>query len=596
MRSVRTLSEPGPLRLPSLLFIYVLIAVLGTLFATALFNDAFYESRVFQSPLSIIFFSLPLALLAFLVVASYKLIRDIAQRRPGSRLRSRFLIYFVIVAVLSSLPATVMITRFMDDILSPEFGLDAAATTVDARHFALDAYQYRLNFLESVVGDTRFMTLLGEQAASGAATYPPGMDPAFLAFQRYTYSSDAWVSSAFIGDGIYRLDKLPAEAGGFLPRDPIRDTNCIRYIALVPSGERWLITFSLGADFDSRVERLEVITARLDSFTAFRLSFRRFVVFLNIAFSLPTLLMTLIIAFTLSAKLTQPIVALADATKRVAEGDFSIRILSRPRDELGALVESFNEMVRDLESTQAALLRNEKINVWKDMAQRLAHELKNPLTPIRLSAERVLRRYRTEPESLNEIVEASMLSIIQEVEGLATLLANFREFARLPPPTLTWTALGELLEETISTYRNSYPGIHFDTDNVRSDLVVRIDRRQMTQILTNLILNAAEAMERQGRLDFATDLVKKRNRGYCRLSVRDDGRGIAEKDRALIFTPYFTTKSTGTGLGLSIVERIVSDHGGVIWFDSAEQVGTTFYIDLPIDAASTAADEDKTET
>jgi nitrogen fixation/metabolism regulation signal transduction histidine kinase len=293
--------------------------------------------------------------------------------------------------------------------------------------------------------------------------------------------------------------------------------------------------------------------------------------------------MTVIIAFSLSEMVTLPIVSLADATRRVAEGDFSIRILARPGDELGHLISSFNAMVSELENSRIALLRTEKINVWQDIAQRLAHEIKNPLTPIKLSAERILRRLKTDPSGLEEILEPSMMAIVQEVDGLSTLLTEFRTFARLPLPSLERSKLRKIIEDAAAVYQTSYPEIVFNYETVDPELTLEVDRRHISQVLSNLIVNAVDAMEGHGILEFRAELVKKRDSRYCRLSVRDNGKGIPEEDRALIFNPYFTTKETGTGLGLSIVERIVNDHGGTIWLDSAPGVGTSFYIDLPID-------------
>jgi nitrogen fixation/metabolism regulation signal transduction histidine kinase len=267
----------------------------------------------------------------------------------------------------------------------------------------------------------------------------------------------------------------------------------------------------------------------------------------------------------------------------VAEGDFSIQILSRPQDELGLLIKSFNAMVQDLERTRGALLKEEKISIWQSMAQQLAHEIKNPLTPIKLSAERVLRRWRNEPERVGEIVENSMLAIIQEVEGLSNLLTEFRTLSRPIEPSQTWTPLREAVEEAISPYRSSHPSVSFDTAHIQSDVSVKMDKRHISQVLANLILNGIDAMNGAGQIEIRTDLVKKRESRYCRLSIRDSGKGISRENQDRVFTPYFTTKESGTGLGLPIVERIVSDHGGAIWFNSAEGAGTTFFIDFPLD-------------
>jgi len=220
------------------------------------------------------------------------------------------------------------------------------------------------------------------------------------------------------------------------------------------------------------------------------------------------------------------------------------------------------------------------------MAQQLAHEIKNPLTPIKLSAERVLRRWRNDPENINEIIESSMLAIIQETEGLSTLLNEFRTLSKPMEPSQTWTNLETSVDEVLNSYSSSYPGVKFNTEHAQTDIKIKIDKHRLSQILTNLIINAIDAMNNKGIIEIRTDLVKKREVCYCRISVKDSGKGIGRKEGQLIFTPYFTTKESGTGLGLPIVERIVNDHGGAIWFDSAENMGSTFYIDLPAEKST----------
>jgi nitrogen fixation/metabolism regulation signal transduction histidine kinase len=289
-------------------------------------------------------------------------------------------------------------------------------------------------------------------------------------------------------------------------------------------------------------------------------------------------------------------VELAEATKRVAAGDFSIQILARPDDELGTLIRSFNTMVQDLQKSQDALVNAEKISLWQNIAQQLAHEIKNPLTPIMLSAERVLKRWQNDPGRVGEILENSMMAIIQEVEGLSHLLTEFRTLSRPMEPSQTWTVLKAAVEESIAPYQNSYPRVHFDTTHVDPEVQVKMDGRHISQVLSNLIINAVDSMrppkaaanapgimEPEGTIEIRSDLVKKRESRFCRLSIRDSGKGISIEDREKIFTPYFTTKESGTGLGLPIVERIINDHGGVIWFNTAEGAGATFFIDFPLD-------------
>jgi signal transduction histidine kinase len=150
-------------------------------------------------------------------------------------------------------------------------------------------------------------------------------------------------------------------------------------------------------------------------------------------------------------------------------------------------------------------------------------------------------------------------------------------------PSQSWTKLKETTEEIIGPYRSSYPEMSFAAEHMADDISIKIDKYRLSQVLTNLIINAIDAMNGKGLIEIRTDLVKKREIRYCRLSIKDTGKGIGKQEGPFIFTPYFTTKESGTGLGLPIVERIVNDHGGTIWFNSAEGMGTTFFIDLPVE-------------
>jgi signal transduction histidine kinase len=204
-----------------------------------------------------------------------------------------------------------------------------------------------------------------------------------------------------------------------------------------------------------------------------------------------------------------------------------------------------------------------------------------------------LRRWKNDPEHINEIMESSMMAIIQETEGLSALINEFKTLSKPMEPENSLTSLlacslREPIEEIVNTYSSSYPKVKFDIEYVQEGIKIKIDKHRFSQILTNIVINAIDAIGGSklenggGLIEIRTDLVKKREISYCRISVKDSGKGISSQEGQLIFTPYFTTKKSGTGLGLPIIERIVTDHGGAIWFDSAEGAGTTFYIDLPI--------------
>jgi nitrogen fixation/metabolism regulation signal transduction histidine kinase len=297
--------------------------------------------------------------------------------------------------------------------------------------------------------------------------------------------------------------------------------------------------------------------------------------------ALPILLIALLISFTQSDDLIRPLINLESATRRIAAGDYSTRLLGPERSELAFLAESFNAMTSELAANRAKLLQTEKITAWQEIARRLAHELRNPLTPIRLSAERILRRSRTDPATLVEIVEPAVGAILTEVVRLDVMLKEFAGFARLPAPQKTTVVLRPLVEDLLATYQAAHPGLTVVTDGLSPTIRVIADPAQMEQVFANLFKNSVEAMGGTGSLTIVTNLVKKGSASYCRVQIHDTGPGIAGDLRDRVFVPYVTSKPEGTGLGLAIVERIMFDHQGRVWFESQPGFGTTFFLDLP---------------
>jgi nitrogen fixation/metabolism regulation signal transduction histidine kinase len=519
----------------------------------------------------VIFFTIPGVLLIFLALALGSFLRDIITRRAGSRFQVRLIAYFIITVIFAAMPVTVITIQSLYELTRVWRSMDMGIILNSAQVLVLDKRAEEMADLESLALTADFDSLLALPEADPAA-----LDRRLAAVQDFENTGEAWTEAAFAGQADRRLPAPPALREGFAGRDRLR------YILYPRPGLLRLVSFRVGEDLDRMNAIIEEERSRIGIIDSLRENLPFLLVFYYGVFFLPTLLMTIIIALSFTRRVARPIVELTEATRRVAEGDFSIHILTRRGDELGRLIRSFNSMVQDLEKSRTALIRAEKISIWQTMAQQLAHEIKNPLTPIKLSAERVLRRWRDEPERISEILENSMLAIIQEADGLSRLLNEFRTFSRPAEPSSGWTVVGELVEEALAPYRASYPGVHFAVEHIRPDISVRMDRHHMAQVLINLVINAIDAMEGRGILEIRADLVKKREIDYCRLSIKDTGKGISQKDGARIFTPYFTTKASGTGLGLPIVERIVNDHGGAVWFNSAEGLGTTFFIDLPI--------------
>jgi len=225
------------------------------------------------------------------------------------------------------------------------------------------------------------------------------------------------------------------------------------------------------------------------------------------------------------------------------------------------------------------LIRSQKVAAWREVARRLAHEIKNPLTPIQLSAERMRRHFNAAPAATQALVAECTTTIVAEVESLKGLVDEFSQFARMPAPRAVPTDLHALLEDTLALYNGLFADVRFDRSFASPLPRVRIDTEQIKRVVINLVDNAVEAMERHGvitletRHDAANHVV--------RLVVSDDGPGVPPPERDKLFMPYYSTKRRGSGLGLAIVRRIVAEHGGSIEVGDNEPRGARFTIELP---------------
>ncbi len=295
-------------------------------------------------------------------------------------------------------------------------------------------------------------------------------------------------------------------------------------------------------------------------------------------------LTSLLLAMRFARVVTEPVKELVEGTRRIARGELEYRVADVGLDEFAQLVDNFNNMSAELRQSRQRLFHAERIAAWQEVARRLAHEIKNPLTPIQLGAERILRQSRKGSENLGMIIEKVLPAMISEVRAIERLVDEFSSFARLPGKRTGVVDLGSFIEETVAPLKSAHEKILL-TWFLEPGLVSAVfDKEQMRRALVNLVqnsLNAVAKTGRQGRIDLTIKSIA----GSILFMVRDNGCGISAEDGNNVFAPYFSKTAGGTGLGLSIVEKIVVDHGGKIWFESSAQE-TVFFICLPFETVS----------
>lgn len=290
------------------------------------------------------------------------------------------------------------------------------------------------------------------------------------------------------------------------------------------------------------------------------------------------LVASLLVAVWLSALISRPIRALAEGARRVEQGDLGAMVAAEGPGDIGDLGRAFNSMTAELAASRERLLQAERVSAWREMARRLAHELKNPLFPIQLSIETLRRQLERDPGGFPGLFREASQTILEELLSLRRIVEEFADFARMPRPELRRLALNDVVRKTWDLYAARATGVTTHAE-LASDLpLVRADEAQLARALGNLVANALDAMPEGGALTLRTFALA----GGVALEVEDTGVGLTPEQRARLFTPYYTTKKGGTGLGLAIVQGIVSDHGGRVEVHSTPGQGTTFRLVLPI--------------
>ncbi len=286
-----------------------------------------------------------------------------------------------------------------------------------------------------------------------------------------------------------------------------------------------------------------------------------------------------IISLYISGNITHPVMELSSAAKQIAMGNNRLVVKKRSDDEIGTLVDSFNMMARKLEENRKFMFQKQKLEAWNEMARKLVHEIKNPLTPIRLAAERMRKLVIEGNPSRDEAVMKGSETIVSEVSALLKLVSNFNSFARLPEKKAELSSITNVISDAVALFQ-VYDKVKFEIKCENRVPEILLDRALMRQALNNLISNSVHAMHEEGIIRIICELDREEQ--FLLLRIIDNGPGIKAEHIEKVFDPGFTLGKNGTGLGLAIVEKIVLEHNGKIFCKSEEGKGAEFIIMLPV--------------
>jgi two-component system, NtrC family, nitrogen regulation sensor histidine kinase NtrY len=286
-----------------------------------------------------------------------------------------------------------------------------------------------------------------------------------------------------------------------------------------------------------------------------------------------------LLAFLLSRNISKPLEIITRRLSKTKLGVYNEPIEWQGNDEIGSMVKEYNRMLAQLESSALKIAQTERESAWREMAQQVAHEIKNPLTPMKLRMQQLVRTWKENPEEFDQRLKTFSDSMIEQIDALTRIANEFSHFAKMPKPELAQVDLNDVMAKVVALYN--------EKENLRISLrhtgeepaLAMIDKDQMIRVLNNLLTNAIQAIptEQQGIIDTCVRCGEK----TILLRVSDNGVGISAHNRKNIFAPSFTTKSTGTGLGLAMVKTIVEQNNGRVFFWSKEGKGASFYVALP---------------
>jgi signal transduction histidine kinase len=291
-------------------------------------------------------------------------------------------------------------------------------------------------------------------------------------------------------------------------------------------------------------------------------------------------LILLVSSYFASSQLTSPLKLIAQRLKKTNLDKLGETIEWKSNDEIGLLTKSYNKMIKKIDESKIALSQSEKQTAWQEMAKQVAHEIKNPLTPMKLSIQQLQRTLPMDDPKSRERIQRALNSLTEQIDNISEIANSFSEFAKMPVPRNERFDLVPAVQKTVDLYaQNNDVKINFESSV--KEIFVMGDRMLLNRVITNLILNGIQSVPPIRKPEIKVKVYKNEVENFGMIEVKDNGSGIAESIRKKVFIPNFSTKVGGSGLGLAMAKRGIEHAGGNIWFETVEEEGTTFFIDLP---------------
>lgn len=476
-------------------------------------------------------------------------------------LRGKMYLFVALLLILPSLPLSYFVLQLLERSYSIGVNERVESALDGALQISADLYQMHKSQLQSLMEQLTNQEQISKEQIEAILN---GID-----FQLHSIAELDFENTLISIEAINRF--LKAKTSSQIWPGP--DHKLLYALARVNKNDLLQIAYPLPASFQQSASQIQEVNQIYKTLSFARTDIRRSFLFTFLTIYGFGVIISLMVSYRISKRITQPIEQLTAATHEIGKGNLNYRINISGQDEFALLALSFNRMVKELSENQKKIIELEKMATWQQLARRLAHEIKNPLTPIQLMAQQMRDSYRGDDPSFQQTLSKCHEIIDEEVESLKKLVREFSDFARLPEFQIEQQSLNPLID----TLKELYQQNNLKVEQPGHEIAFKFDHEYLKRSLINLIENAIAASS-----DESPIFLKVNDQdNHIEIVVADQGEGIEQEHLEKIFEPYFSTKRTGVGLGLPIVKKIIEEHQGEINVTSTKGKGATVKITLP---------------
>ncbi|TGL04209.1 HAMP domain-containing protein [Leptospira bouyouniensis] len=583
------------------IFIFFLTLAISIGFSELVFFRKEEDISFYSKLDTYVFILIPFFILSLILSYIYRNRRNRETGKIRSSIRYRLTLAFLFVALVPSLPIFILSSNLTGRLIEGFYQVDISNALRSANLFVHQVEKENESSFVEII--TKFRSLLFRDKTDSFVVFQQGIKNGFFEknefYLGFIQNGKVQFESKNLYHHISSLEFVESnEKGIFISR--YYDTNRAYLVGKfdLNADRTVFIAQRIHRGLESDVLNIINATSTYEKVSLWKEKIPFSVRITIASFSFSMFLIAILFSFLFARRISKPIINLANATKKVSLGESDIRLEKTEEGEMGILIDSFNQMVSDLKAKSDELMHTQRIAAWKEVAQRMAHEIKNPLTPIQLSAQRIQRKFQNpKKENLESVIFDATETIIGQVRVLEHLVKEFSEFARMPVPVLINQHINPILEEAVALFRDT-TDIEFELKLAENLPEVFLDKRLFLGVVNNLIKNAVEAIlsldtskeemdflgSKKKKIRVMSKLQKRALRKSIVIEIDDSGPGLKEEWREKIFEPYFSTKEKhGSGIGLAIVQKTIIDHHGHISVENSKLGGCKFRIELPLE-------------